>query len=187
MNNNYWKNFYKKEEAPIDPSSFAIFCKKYIGKKDVVLDLGCGNGRDTKFLSKHSKLAIGIDFGIDDYRTEEDNFVFISKDFKETDIFRSNNITAYYARFFFHAIPDEDIRLILDTVNKEALLMVECRAKEDIPVLYTDHERNLIDYKWILKELEEKNFEIIYKEKNKGLAIYKNEDPCVIRVIARKK
>lgn len=184
MNNNYWKKFYNKKEAPNEPSSFARFCIDYIGSKDFVLDIGCGNGRDTRFLARYSDVVVGIDKATDS--EDGDNYFFSKNDFKETEIINSEQVNIYYTRFFLHSIPDEDILFLLDKINKEGILMIECRAKEDTPLLYTDHERNLIDYDWLLFELENRHFKIIHKEKNKGLAIYKEEDPCVIRIIAKK-
>ena len=188
MNNKYWKQFYKKNEAPTEPSTFARFCIKYINKNDLILDLGCGNGRDTRFLGKYCRIAIGIDLGIENESKEKDNCIFIQEDFKRSNIFnKAENINIYYTRFFLHSIPDKDIKLILDRLKKNSLIMIECRAKEDNPILYNNHDRNLIDYDWLLNELILRNFKIIHKEKNIGLAKYKNEDPCIIRIIAKKK
>ena len=39
----------------------------------------------------------------------------------------------------------------------------------------------------LLNRIENSGFEIMYKIEDKGLAIYKDEDPVVIRIIAQKK
>ena len=44
------------------PSNFAKFIKKkFLKKKDIVLDVATGNGRDSFFLRKHIKFVYGID------------------------------------------------------------------------------------------------------------------------------
>jgi trans-aconitate methyltransferase len=184
MNNKYWKQFYKKNEAPTEHSSFAKFCTKYIKNNNFILDLGCGNGRDTRFLAKYCGVIVGIDKATES--EDGDKYFFIKKDFKEAEIIKSRNIDVYYTRFFLHSISNEDILFLLDSVKNGSRLMIECRAKEDNPLIYKNHERNLIDYKWLLSELKERNFKVIFKKKSKGLAKYKEEDPCVIRIIAKK-
>ena len=59
MNKAYWEEFYKSHHD-MTPSEFAVFCKKWITPKDRVIDVGCGNGRDTYFLNDYSKTE-GVD------------------------------------------------------------------------------------------------------------------------------
>ena len=65
MNKEYWDNFYKKKRIST-PTPFAEFCvtwalsrKEQPGRR--VYDLGCGNGRDTKYWAKSGFLAKGVD------------------------------------------------------------------------------------------------------------------------------
>ena len=63
--NSYWNSYYKKIELlNIKPSSFSKFCyNKFIKttKKKDILDIGCGNGRDTIFFFKKGLKVVGID------------------------------------------------------------------------------------------------------------------------------
>ena len=52
MDENYWENYYKSHRNPTASSSFAIFCTKYIQNSKTLVELGCGNGRDSVFLSR---------------------------------------------------------------------------------------------------------------------------------------
>ena len=45
---NYWDNYYSNI-ANIKESSFARFVKKRIKKNSELIDIGCGNGRDSFF------------------------------------------------------------------------------------------------------------------------------------------
>lgn len=50
---NYWKNLYYSDvELPTNHSSFAEFVYSYLSESQTLVDIGCGNGRDTAFLKK---------------------------------------------------------------------------------------------------------------------------------------
>ena len=58
----YWNDFYKNFEAPIAPSSFARFIlkKKLINDKSL-LELACGNRRDSFFFMNNNINVIACD------------------------------------------------------------------------------------------------------------------------------
>jgi len=69
-NNFYWHQFYskKKEHIKTEPTDFAVFAYKYIkdnfkkhSNKLKMIDIGCGNGRDTFFFREKNIDAIGVD------------------------------------------------------------------------------------------------------------------------------
>jgi len=185
MNNQYWNKFYKKGKAPTKPTEFAKFCLKYIKPKSILIDVGCGNGRDTIYFSKQKKInyVIGIDEAIES--KSKIGLYFEGKNFTEFDIFNCDYV---YSRFFIHSIDTYHIQRFLEKITyKGQILMSEFRVKGDEPKLYKDHKRNLVDSDWFLQLLIANNFEIIYFEKGRGMAKYKTEDPLVIRVIAKKK
>ena len=47
----------------------------------------------------------------------------------------------------------------------------------------TDHYRRFINKNELIKNLK-KNFKILYLKESKGFSKFKNEDPCLIRIIA---
>lgn len=172
-----WLKFYKNKEAPTEPSSFAkfIFEKKIPG--GTLVDLGCGNGRDTELLN-HRYTAFGVDpFAISDQFANINN-----KDWKDTPL---GNFDIVYSRFFLHAIPPWEISEILKRTPN--YFCAECRAVGDKPKLYPEHDRFFVDPKWLFSELLNHNFEILYFAEGHGFAPYKDEDPLVIRVIAKKR
>ena len=60
---NYWDNFYIKKNK-IKESSFARFVLSKVKKgkiKKSLIDIGCGNGRDSIFFSKNNFCVTGID------------------------------------------------------------------------------------------------------------------------------
>lgn len=59
----FWNKFYNKDNNIKIPTAFAKFVKKKIKKTNKInlLDVGCGNGRDTFFFIKNKIKAIGLD------------------------------------------------------------------------------------------------------------------------------
>lgn len=178
-----WIEFYKKKEAPDGPSSFCLFFldKKIAG--ETVADVGCGNGRDTLALAKRYKKVIGIDPNcVED--DEVGSVKFIKKSLMESKK-QLKNIDIVYSRFFLHSIQNNEIVDLVKTTNK--YFVAEARALGDKPILYPEHKRNYINTDWLLEVLTKNEFEILFFQKSKGLAIYKNEDPLVFRIIAKRK
>ena len=52
MNKEYWETFYAQNSEPFKPSSFANFCLKYMPDEATILDVACGNGRDSIFFAE---------------------------------------------------------------------------------------------------------------------------------------
>jgi SAM-dependent methyltransferase len=182
MNNKkYWEKFYRKFDEK-NPSNFAKFCSKYITKNDWVLDIGCGNGRDSYFLGKHAELVLGVD-----YATEpKDNkrVLFTKIDIKDFSNYDFSCFDIVYTRFFLNSISNKKVEELVKWTR--GLFLIECRAKGDKPKLFPKHKRNLIDGEWLLKLLIDNGFEILYYKKGHGMSVYKNEDPLLIRVVAKK-
>ena len=58
----YWNKYYKSLRQDNKESNFAKFIKnKLVNKKDIILDVATGDGRDAFFFSKFSKTVYGID------------------------------------------------------------------------------------------------------------------------------
>lgn len=186
MNEAYWKNFYKTKKISIKPTSFARFCLDYLPEDCFLYDLGCGNGRDSYFFGKHCQKVVGVDNNI--LPLDKRNVEFMAT--TAGNIFLGGTIPdAYeiviYSRFFLNSIScKEIIDLILEI--KKGYFMAECRSIGDEPRLYKIHKRNFVDGEWLLTNLIRAEFKIMYYQKSRELAKYKNEDPLVLRVIAQK-
>jgi len=179
-----WEKFYKEKKAPTKPSDFAKFINyTFENFKNIsLIDVGCGNGRDLKLFKKSNwcSLAIGIDKSI------KSNF---NKDLFNVDLNKivNNKKTQppiiVYSRFFLHSISNKEIEKLLRWTKY--YFVAEFRLKGDVPKLYK-HDRNLVDLGWFVKKLEENGFVIEKLITGYGMAKYKNEDPYVCRVIAKK-
>lgn len=204
----YWDKFYQKKFNLSKPSSFAKFIFKYLKKNKKLIDIGCGNGRDSFFFNKKNLNVCGIEKS--EKAILNNNKIISQKNirninFKNFDInsdkfYKINKFDYVYSRFFIHAIPKKtEIKLfknIKKICKKNCLIFLEFRTIKD-PLYkkgkklskferYTDHYRRFIDFDNFTKNLEKnKNFVVIYKIEKKGLAKYKNDNPVVGRVILK--
>ena len=175
----YWEEYYETNERRT-PSPFVKWCmlRTEFGKS--MVDLGCGDGEDTDLI-RHYHPVIGIDSGTEP-KGYSDEGPF-SKSFIKGDILDAPEADYYYARFLFHAIPEELEDKLLDKIS--GTLLLETRIIGD-DSFEDDHYRRLIDPEKFKKKLAEKGFEILEEEQGRGLAPYKGQDPLVMRIIAIK-
>ncbi len=179
MNKDYWQDFYKENGIPNQRSGFAKFCLDYLGDRKIIIDVGCGNGRDSYYFAENGHNVIGIDYANEP--TEALGIEFVKADFK--DFYRWEAGHVLYSRFFLHSISKQDIRLLIE--KSPRIFMAECRSIKDEPILYK-HKRNLIDGNWLLRKLMANGFKIKYFKESTGLAKFKEEDPLIVRVVATK-
>lgn len=182
---NYWKEFYKNKHI-ITPTKFAIFVGNYLKenfpKYISMIELGCGNGRDTYYFDKLGFNVVGIDSA---YKPRiKKNIMFKQMDLNDL-FLMNNNFDVVYSRFFLHSINNIEIFKLVNWTKK--LFVAEFRAAEDTPLLFKNHYRNKIDEYKFLNILLSKNYEILYYIKAKNLAKFKKENPIIIRIIARSK
>lgn len=176
-------------QAPKEPSSFASICLPYLKKGDKLLDICCGNGRDSVYFKNQGLDVYSFDInGIDEPVT-----------FKAVNLLdRRLNFTygylqfnAVYCRFVLHAIPEELEDYVLVNANnvllKDGLLFIEVRSdKGVISNKINTHYRRLINREVLKQKLENLNFSCLSVEEKQGLSIHNNEDPVLIRIVAKK-
>ena len=186
MNNNeiiYWNNFYKKFNL-IEPSNFAKFImNKFKGKKMKILDAGCGNGRDSYYLSTEFDIT-GVDSSI--LLENKNNCNFIKDDMIYLD---KTNYDIIYTRFTFHSITNEQQETFIKSIKSNSYLCMETRSdksQNNFRHYGDNHYRNLTNFDYIKKLLLENNFKIEYLVEEDNLALYKDENPICIRIIAKK-
>ena len=95
-------------------------------------------------------------------------------------------------RFFLHSIPKEIENIILENsskiMKKDYLLALEFRTEKDKKAkhIYKKHYRRFIPMKEMILELKKYHFDITHAEEAQGLSPYKDEDPFLCRIIAKK-
>lgn len=206
----YWTNYYKYNSKPTSASTFAEFILPKLERNKNLIELGCGNGRDSVYFSQKGLNVIAIDqvqceidFLNENYKN--DKLYFLSDDFtnlKNTsyDLIKNTNFDYIYSRFTFHSINEEKEDRTLDWIenklDKNGIFLLEARSIKD-PMFkqgenlsetenFTTHYRRYMNLNKIIEKLESRNFKIEYKIEDNNLAIYKEDNPYVIRLIARK-
>ncbi len=168
-----------------------------------MLELGCGNGRDSFFFAQNNINVVALDLAKEEIRylnqiNKNDNLRFLVKDF--TTYSKYNYFDYVYSRFTIHSISeleqDRTIQNSYKNLKENGIFFIEVRSIKDEMFTNsnklsetegeTDHYRRFIDYNFILDELRENKFKILYSIESKGLAKYKEQDPVIIRIVAQK-
>lgn len=204
----YWDRYYSKIQEIEPPSPFAEFCSQYIGKDTVILEAGFGTGRDSVYFSSLAKKVIAIDISKEAYNfvkniaKDYDNIQFRVDDFtapKEYD-YLGKGINLVYSRWTLHAINSEGENRFLKLVSKILqpgnIFCIECRSTKDglfgkgekiseNEFIYS-HYRRFITRSELEKKLKSFGFEIIFSTEGYGFSKVGDDDPHLIRIIARK-
>ena len=208
----YWNEYYSHNAASTEnkPSEFAKYVEsRFLGEKDPahILELGCGNGRDSLFfLSKrHNITAIDCsDVAIEMLNriTNCNNAMFVCDDFVKSRAFYKMKYDCIYSRFTLHAISEEQEDELLVNVrhalNSNGILAIEARTtKDDLygkgieieknAFLYNEHYRRFIDVKDFRSKLEKLGFDIVYLDESNGFSKTQNSDPVLMRCICTTK
>ena len=206
MERSYWNDYYSSHYNVHDPTTFSQFClKTYLNSTSRILELGCGNGRDTFFFAEHGHNIIGIDLSeiaIENNikrskRLNLDGLAkFIVNDFIG-DLTEYGSFDAIYSRFSMHTITEADAELVIrnsfDILNQGGFFFIECRTINDELYSvgkklseferYTDHYRRFIDGTKFLQQIINVGFQVrLYLEDN-NFAKFHNENPVVARYV----
>ena len=202
----YWNNFYLSTNKEIEkPSLFAEEVMKWIKPGKNLLELGCGNGRDSIYFAHNGINITAIDASHDAIKNLEQqkikNSYFICDDFVRAPALFTGQYDYCYSRFSIHAITDaqEDDLLhnIFNVLKTGGYFFIEVRSIHDDlygkgekvaenAYFYNGHFRRFIKLDEFLDRITSAGFEIAYSAEEKGFAPFGDEDPYVIRVIAQK-
>lgn len=194
----YWDEFYKKNLAPKTESDFAKQTFKYIQDNKLqnlkLIDVACGNGRDTFFFSRNEIQSTGVDLSV---HPKSENPHFIQEDILTFDY---SNYEIIYLRFIVHALKEEDLEVLLNRLhgaNQNQYLFIETRSSKGITdevksatffksSVGEEHFRMLYSEAYLTEKLAN-YFEIVKIEESNGFSVYKSDDPVCIRYILRSK
>lgn len=181
---NYWERFYKEYNLTKSPTNFAKFIIKFIKKDKIsVYDLGCGNGRDSYYFGKKWKV-VGVDYAV--LPEDKDNVHFIKESI--SDFIKNNKCKAdlVYGRFLFHSIDDKLIKEILKWSKN--IFATEIRSSQNrYEKKYFKHKRIYRNNNKILDFFKKNNYRLIYFHESKDFAKFKEKNPLIVRIIAKKK
>ena len=206
----YWAKFYARTGF----AKGSTFFEKIDGWPDVpgrVIDIGCGDGRDSHAFARHGRSVVGLDrsaVGVQHARDKaaemdlSDRVQFQVCDVADADDARTvlSGVTSdpdasvlFYLRFFLHSVPkdvqDTLMQTIADVARPGDMIAAEFRTDKDEArsKTYGDHYRRFQNGAAFGRELHQRyGFEVLHEEEGTGLSVYGDEDPELYRVIARR-
>lgn len=201
----YWDTFYEKNKLTNLPSSFAIFCLENFEIKQTLLDVGCGNGRDSFFFLENKINVIGVDNSEeiikDNLLRSNDNINFIWQNIIDLNIKSfKNNVSTIYSRFFVHSLSENDESVFFSKaykiLPKKGLFLFEARTVNDPmygigeslggDAFSNGHYRRFLRVKETTDKIVKLGFKILFLEGNKTDAWYKDDHAVVLRIVAEK-
>ncbi len=202
----YWNRYYKDIiDHKVVPSDFARLVETKLERNSHIMELGCGNGRDSLyFLSQgHNVIAVdGADAAIDmlnEVTKEDTNALFVCDDFVKCQTLYQMKYDCIYSRFTLHAITEEQENELLSNVKQAlidgGLLCIEARTIHDEiygkgkkvehnAFYYNDHYRRFIDIAEFEDKLKKNGFKILSIEESAGFSKTEESDPVLMRCIA---
>ena len=197
---NYWNSYYESHACPDGPSLFAEFCLEKIEKPCKLLDLGCGNGRDSKFFARNGVNVIACDQSQIALKELDgiNNISVLNSDIGDLEKNYKGKIDVLYSRFSLHAVDEITAHDALEWgyqhLTPGGKLFLEVRSCDDphygegVQVddnaFVTDHYRRFVTLDSLHHELERIGYRVEYEVCKRGFAPFKDEDPKVIRIIA---
>ncbi len=197
INKEYWDNFYKSNSVTTSESEFAKFALDFLKNNGELceynlVDIACGNGRDTFFFAKLGIRSTGIDISVE---PESKNPKFIKADILD---FNYDDYNVLYLRFIIHSLTEKELDIILDNIFKSKgnkIIFIETRSTKSITneeksetyfksSIGDEHFRMLYSKEYLSSKFV--NFDILYCVEDRGFSVYKTEDPYCIRYILKK-
>ncbi len=206
----FWKGFYAAHSLRHTPSPFAQWClENYLPENSHILELGCGNGRDS-FAFLHRNLpviacdACGVAIADNlQHQTSLNLNVkgnFLTLNFAELETLEAKNINTLYSRFVLHAIPESLEDKILDYATARlpsgGRMLHEFRTIRD-PLMQqgealseterlTTHYRRFLNPDVFRKKLAVRGWKELFFVESDELAVFGNENPVVARIVVEK-
>lgn len=201
----HWNNFYSLGNAPDLPSPFALSVSPELSPHSSILEIGCGNGRDSNYFSMEGHLVTGLDVSESaieycgaTHKREGLNFLLGTLPILSESL--NSNYDVIYSRFVIHAMPLEEevgtLEIAFEKLRKAGKLYIECRsindpmARKGEVISPTErifgHYRRFIILEDLVSRLEGIGFHVLNAQEGSGLAKYGDDDPVVIRVVAGK-
>ena len=202
----YWDSYYTKGLVSIQASGFARFALSYMQPGGHVIDLGCGNGRDSLFFAQNEMKVTAVDISQTAIETVRQGcgdlpVITLQDDFVKSKALFEGEYDYCYSRWTLHTIDDlqqaEFIKNVWSALKDDGLFFVEARTiRDDIygmgqnvgahAYIYDEHYRRFIDSQDFAKRLKEQNYEVLHFEEDRGFSKTEESDPVLLRVTAKK-
>jgi len=105
----FWESFYSNKKGTLNPSPFAIYLIENYSVVGNMVELGCGNGRDSLYFADKSIEVLGID-QCKNIVSELNGLGIKNTDFKAADFTNLDDLGRFnmvYSRFTLHSVNKE--------------------------------------------------------------------------------
>jgi len=207
----YWDRYYSGKDSEsatmLEPSLFArTMLHEYMTAGNDLIELGCGNGRDSVYFAQNGLNVIGIDLSKIIIKKLQDtinldNCTFICDDFVNAEAIYQIQYDYCYSRFTLHAINEQqETEVLLKAYNmlkEKGLLFIEARSIHDgkyglgdkvekNAFIYDAHYRRYIDPDELVLKLKDIGFAVLQQDESELFAPKKGESTVCVRVVAQK-
>lgn len=201
----HWAEFYKNNKGVLSSSPFAEFVASHLPSNGTLLEIGCGNGRDAVYFCQLGQKVTGTDISEEAIAFCRDNHIypevkFYSGHLPNISYIKNDRYDSIYSRFCLHAMTEKEELEVLEQsyalLQKNGHIYIECRSINDPLSRMGDvlspterffgHYRRFIRRQDLESSLVNIGFDVIMSMESNGLAVFGEEDPVVIRIIARK-
>ncbi len=202
----YWNEFYANAKDISMPSLFAKEAIKKMDKGGNLLELGCGNGRDSIFFASKGLNVTAIDSSDKAIEMLQNmdipgNIFFVCDDFVTAAALYTGQYEYCYSRFSLHAINEQQesevIENVYNVLKDGGSFFVEVRSVNDElygkgeqvgrnAFHYQGHFRRFVEKSELENKMKSAGFVVEYSEESRGFAPFGEDDPQVIRMILRK-
>lgn len=200
----HWDAYYQGRGIPHLPSQFAVFALAEVAPSAVV-DVGCGSGRDAFFFASQGLTTLGLDGSRSAVELCASKVAGPNVEFMQLNIMDasfSDRVSQQvgptarlliYARFFIHAITDEEEAFFLSHVSNilrvyDGVLGVEFRTPRDraLNKVTPDHYRRFVDPGALIVRAAGHGLECSYATEGFGMAKFGQDDAYVARLLFKR-
>jgi cyclopropane fatty-acyl-phospholipid synthase-like methyltransferase len=204
VQSNYWSEYYSdtrvNNSIHTTPSQFAAFCALEAKEAGIskLIDIACGDGRDSVFFAQlgfevlaleKSSAAIEI---VTSRSMDLNNLKAIQIDVtskKLPQMNSSNDVSAYYARFFLHTLAEPQVSTFFKNLSNamhiSQLFFTEYRSEKDASLTKCTpyHDRYFHKPTSIKMIAKAHNLDCVYEVQGRGFAKWKTDDAEVVRQV----
>jgi SAM-dependent methyltransferase len=187
-----------------NPSDFAKFSVNYMKTGAKLIDIGCGNGRDSFFFDETGLKVTAVDSSetaIRGINEKECRILAICDNFVSAKALFCIDYDYCYARWSIHAIDaiqqHELLTNIYDALREGGMLFAEMRTVNDVKYgcgqslgrdefFFDGHYRRFIRPEEFSDQLQSIGFKLTYFEESDKFSVVGSDRPVLLRVVAAK-
>jgi SAM-dependent methyltransferase len=203
----WWPFYFGRSSSTVSeqPSPFAQWVHLRESGDVSIVDIGSGTGRDSLWFARQGHDVLGLDYipAATDRAGKAAVAEGLPARFKTLNLYDLRQVlgmggdlahrsepSVLYGRFLIHALEDVGRhnlwRIASMCLRRGGRFYLEFRTGLDAGVEkeFGEHFRKYLDPEVVVAEIEARGGQIEYREASYGLAVYKNEDPHVCRLVA---